>query len=54
MLPFQKNKDNNDQKGGTFVEIPIEAQYAIFHEGKSRQCKAETSKILNTGRMVSL
>ena len=45
MLPFQKYKNNNDQKRSTFVEMPSEAQYAIFHEGKSQQCRAETSDI---------
>ena len=45
MLPFQKYKNNNDQKRGTFVEMPSEAQYAIFHDGKSQQCKAETNDI---------
>ena len=45
MLPFQKYKNNNDQKRSTFVEMPSEAQYAIFHDVKSQQCRAETSHI---------
>ena len=50
MLPFQKYKNNNDQKRSTFVEMPSEAQYAIFHEGKSQQCIERKPAIVNTGR----
>ena len=50
MLPFQKYKNNNDQKRSTFVEMPSEAQYAIFHEGKSKQCIERKPAIVNTGR----